>query len=120
MSVNNNIIPHIRECRTSKETWYTLQNLYEMKNINRILHLKSKLLSIKMEENESVSNFISRIKGLKDKLGDIGESISSTYLVTVTSNGMVDEYQMFITGLSTRQKALAFDELEGILMQEEE
>jgi len=96
MTVKDNIIPHIRECKTSKETWDTLKILYEMKTTNRILYLKSKLLSIKMEENESVSDFISIIKDLKDKLSDIGESISSTDLVTVTLNGMLDEYQMFI------------------------
>jgi hypothetical protein len=73
-----------------------------------------------MEENENISNFLSRIKELKDKLGDIGEKISSTDLVTVTLNGMLDEYQMFITGLATREKAPTFDELTGILLQEEE
>ena len=70
------------------------------------MYLKSKLLSIKMEENESVSNFISRI----------GETISSTYLVTVTLNGVLDEYQMFITSLLAREKAPTFGELPGILM----
>eukprot|EP00253_Pinus_taeda_P018031 PITA_18031 len=120
MTVKDNIIPHIRECKTSKETWDTLKNLYETKTTNKILYLKSKLLSIKMEENESVSDFISRIKDLKDKLGDIGESVSSTDLVTVTLSGMLDEYQMFITGLSAIEKAPTFDELAGILMQEEE
>ena len=120
MTIKDNIIPHIRECKTSKETWDTLKNLHETKTTNRILYLKSKLLSIKMEENESVSDFISRIKDLKDKLGDIRESVSSTDLVTVTLNGMLDEYQIFITGLSAREKAPTFDELAGILMQEEE
>ena len=94
--------------------------MYETKTTNRILYLKSKILSIKMEENESVSAFISRIKDLKDKLGDIGESISSIDLVIVTLNGMLDEYQMFLTGISAREKAPTFDELAGILMQEEE
>lgn len=73
-----------------------------------------------MEEKESASNFISRIKSLKDKLSDIGEAISRTNLVIVTLNGMLDEYQFFITGLSTREKDHTFDELGGILMQEEE
>ena len=36
MTINDNIIPHIRECKTSKETWDTLKNLYEMKTTNRI------------------------------------------------------------------------------------
>jgi hypothetical protein len=33
---------------------------------------------------------------------------------------MSKEYQMFITGLATREKAPTFKELTGILMQEEE
>jgi hypothetical protein len=73
-----------------------------------------------MEENESVSTFVSRIKELKDKLGDIGESVSSTDLVTITLNGMSEDYQMFITGLAAREKAPTFEELTSILMQEEE
>jgi hypothetical protein len=96
MYVKDNIILHIRECKTSHETWETLKGLYETMNTNRVLFLKSKLLSIKMEENENISKFLSRIKELKDKLGDIGEKIYSIDLVTITLNGMLDEYQMFI------------------------
>ena len=46
--------------------------------------------------------------------------MSNTDLVTMTLNGMLDEYQMFITGLLAREKAPTFDELACILMQEEE
>lgn len=35
-------------------------------------------------------------------------------------NGMIDEYHMFIIGLNAREKAPVFEELIGILMQEEE
>jgi hypothetical protein len=61
-----------------------------------------------MEENENIINFLSRIKDLKDKLEDIGENISNTNLVTVTLNGMLDEYQMFITGHASRERAPTF------------
>jgi hypothetical protein len=64
-----------------------------------------------MEVNESVSDFISRIKDIKDKLGNIGEKVSNTDLVTITLNGILEEYQMFITGLATREKDPTFEEL---------
>jgi hypothetical protein len=44
MSVKDSIIPHIRDCKTSNDTWKTLKDLYETKNTNQILFLKSKLL----------------------------------------------------------------------------
>jgi hypothetical protein len=120
MSVKDNIIPHIRDCKTSKEMWDVLKGLYETSNANQILFLKTKLLSIKMEANESISNFVSRIKDLSDKLGDIGEKVSSSDLVTITLKGLVQDYKVFISALSARQTPPTFDELAGILLQEEE
>ena len=114
------IILDIYECKSTTNIWTTLNDLYEIKNTNHLLFLKSKILSIKMEENESVVVFISHIKELKNKLGDIGEIVSDTDLVMITMNGMSDNYQMFITGLNAREKPPKFQELSGILMQEEE
>lgn len=91
----------------SKDTRTMLKNLYESNNTNRLMSLKSKLVSIKMEENESISNFILRIKDLKDKLGD---ALSQSLL---TLNEMLDAYQMFIIGLVAREKVPTFDELVG-------
>ena len=106
MSVKDSIIPHIREAKTSAETWTALKDLYETSNTNRLLFLKTKLLGIKMDANEFVSSFLGRIKEVKDKLGDIGESVSSTDLVTITLNGMLEDYHMFITGLAARGRNL--------------
>eukprot|EP01018_Ginkgo_biloba_P006693 Gb_18192 [translate_table: standard] len=120
MSVTDAIIPHIRDCDTSSNTWKVLKTLFETENANRVFFLKSKLFSIKMDENESVNDYLSRVKELKDKLGDIGEKISSTDLVTVTLNGMTSDYQVFITSLAARLTAPTFEELTSVLLQEEE
>lgn len=120
MSVKDNIIPHIRDCKSAADIWNTIKGLYETHNRNRVLALKGKLYALKMDENESVDGFTTRIKDLKDKLGSIGEKVSDSDLVTLTLNRMTDEYQTFISGLSTRDKAPSFDELTTILLQEEE
>jgi hypothetical protein len=120
MSVKDNIIPHIREATTSTATWTTLKALYETSNTNRILFLKTKLLGIKMDGNESVSSFLGRIKEVKDKLVNIGETVSNIDLVTITLNGMLEDQHMFIIGLAAREKPPTFEELTGILLQVEE
>ena len=73
MSVKDNIIPHIRNCKTSKDTWDKLKSLYEMFDSNRILFLNTKLFSIKMDANETMNKYLSRIKDFIHNLGDIGE-----------------------------------------------
>ena len=97
MSVKDSVILHIRDAKTSSETCKVLKDLYETNNTNHILFLKSKLLRIKMNIKESVSTFLGRIKDVTDKLRDIGEMVSSTDLVTITLNGMLEDYHMFIT-----------------------
>ena len=96
MSIKDNIILHIRNCTTSKATWDTQKGLYQTTDANRVLFLKTKLLSIKMEANEGVSKFISRIKELGDKLGDIGEVVESFDLVTITLKCLLPDYKVFI------------------------
>ena len=66
LSIKDNIIPHIRDCKTSKETWDILKGLYETTNSNRIMFLKTKFLSIKMATNEKITSYVSRIKDLCD------------------------------------------------------
>lgn len=120
LSVKECIIPHIQDCKTANEIWTTPKDMYEIKNTSRTLFLKKKILSIKMEENESVSSFLSQIKEVKDKLSDIGQTVANDDLVTITMNGMTDDYQMFITGLNAREKPPSFEELTGISLHEEE
>lgn len=117
MSIKDNIIPHIRECKKTNEILGILKDLYEIRNSNHLLFLKSKILSLNMERNETVASFIARIKDLKNKLSDIGDVVADTDLVTITNNDVTDDCQMFINGINAREKIQKFEELIGILMQ---
>lgn len=75
----------------STETWDTLKGWYETFNTSQFLLIKTKFLSIKMEEKEDASTFLSRIKELKDNLVDVSEKVSNIDLVTITLNGMLEE-----------------------------
>ena len=75
MFVKYNINPHIKECKTSSDTWETFKGLCETLNKNTVIFLKSKFPSIKMEKNENIIDYMSRTKDLKDKLSDFGEKV---------------------------------------------
>jgi len=66
------------------------------------LYLREKILSIKIEENKSVSSFISWIKEVKHKLSDISQTLANDDLMTITINSMTNDYQRFITRLNAR------------------
>ena len=87
MSVKDNIIPHIRDCKTSKETSEILTGLYETTSSNRILFLKTKLLPMKMEAHENIATYVSIIKDIYDQLTVNGDKVSNSYMVTFTLKG---------------------------------
>ena len=120
MFVKDSIIPHIRDCKTSKEKWEVLKGLYETTNSNRILFLKTKLLSMKMEASENIVTYVSRIKDLCDQLNAIGDKVSNTDMVTIILKGLIRNYQYFVSSLGGRTMPPTFIELIGILLQDEE
>lgn len=117
LSVEDCIIPHIRDFKTTNDIWIILKEMYKIKKTSQTFYLGKKILSIKMEENESVSPFISWIMDAKDKLTDIGQTVVNDDLVTITMNDMANDYQMFIMGLNAREKPPCFKELTWILLQ---
>lgn len=104
MIVKGKIISQLIYCKRSKEIWDVLNGLYETKKTNYTFFFMTKILSIKMEANENITNFISYAKDLSDKLGDVGEKVSSTDLVTITLYGLVQGYHLF-SRLLTREKS---------------
>jgi len=58
LSIKDCIIPHIRDCKTTNDIWTILKEMYEIKNTSRTLYLRKKILSIKMEEKDSICFFI--------------------------------------------------------------
>ena len=57
---------------------------------------------------------------MSDKFGDICEVVESTNLVTITLKDLVLDQKLFISTLALIEKPLNFEELMGILIQEEE
>ena len=80
-SMKENIMPIITPLKTTQECFDTLVNLYETKTTSHKRLLKSQLHSLKMESDESMNSFFTKISNLKDKLLAIGVSIDDDDLV---------------------------------------
>ena len=70
-----------------------------------------------MDVNESMNKYLSCIKYFQDNLGDIGEEVSNTDLVSITLKGLFPYYKVFIAALATRNTPPTFTYLSGILIQ---
>ena len=63
---------------------------------------------------------VSCIKDLCDQLSAIGDTVSKTDMVTITLKGLIRDYHVLISNLGGGAVPPTFNELTGILLQEEE
>ena len=65
-SIKDHFIPHVSSLRTPKEMFDALSRLYEGKNINRNMNLRTQLKNRKMRKGETVQDYFSRISQFKE------------------------------------------------------
>ena len=86
--VKENIMSIITPLKIVKECYDTLVKLYKTKATSQKRLLKSQLHSLKMESDESVNSFFTKISNLKDKLLAIGVSTDDDDVVQIVFDGL--------------------------------
>ena len=80
-SIKDHLIPHVSSLRTPKEMFDALSCLYEGKNINRKMTLRTQLKNVKMQDSESIQSYFTRVSQLKEQSEAIGDSVEEAELV---------------------------------------
>jgi hypothetical protein len=65
-SIKDHLIPYVSSKKTLKEMFDSLRKLYEGKNINRKMNLRSQLKNTKMQKGEMIQEYFSRISEIKE------------------------------------------------------
>jgi hypothetical protein len=65
-SIKDHLIPYVSSKNTLKEMFDSLRKLYEGKNINRKMNLRSQLKNTKMQKGEMIQEYFSRISKIKE------------------------------------------------------
>ena len=79
--VKDNLMPVIAPLRIAKECFDALANLYEKKAPTQRRALKKQLRSLKVEKDETIATFFSKIPQIRDQLMAIGDNIEDDDLV---------------------------------------
>jgi hypothetical protein len=88
----------------AKEMWVALNDLYLSKNENRVMVLRERLRSTKMENGEGVIHYLTRLTQIKDELASVGEKTKDSKLVYVALNGFSKSWDVFVHGVVSREK----------------
>ncbi|UYV78997.1 hypothetical protein LAZ67_17000580, partial [Cordylochernes scorpioides] len=91
---------HIMDCTTAREAWDTLEQVYEPKSRSRILQLKKQFISIRFEEQETMTNYLGRLKICSDHLREAGAEMQDQDLAYSMLAGLPESYDGIIMTFS--------------------
>ena len=99
-SVKDNLMDLLALLGTAKECFNALANLYEKKAPTQRRVLKKQLRSVRMEKDEKVATFFSRIAQIRDQLLAIGDKVEDDDLVQTVFDGLPTTWETFLASVN--------------------
>jgi hypothetical protein len=65
-SIQDHLIPQESSKNTPKDMFYSLTKMYEGKNINGKMNLRTQLKNTKMKKGETIQDYLSRVSQFKE------------------------------------------------------
>jgi len=118
-SIKDNLIPHVSSMKTPKQMFDALSRLFEGKNINRKMTLRTQLKNVKMQNSNCIQSYFTRVYHIKEHLEAVGDLVEEEELVMTTLNGLPRSRESFIEGICSRKKLTKFNRLWEDCTQEE-
>jgi hypothetical protein len=118
-SIKYHLIPQVSSKNTPKYMFDSLTRMYEGRNINSKMNLRTQLKNTKMQKGETVQDYFFRVSQFKQQLKAIGDKSYEDELVMKTLNGLTRPWDAFIQTICARKEKLQFDRLWEECVQEE-
>ena len=116
--VKENLMPVITPLKIAKECFETLVKLYEPKAPSEKRLLKNQLCTLKMEKDEYVNCFFTKISQFRDQLLSIGIIVDDDDLVQITVDGISPSWEAFLVVVNGCDVHPNFERLWHDFMQE--
>jgi hypothetical protein len=65
-SIKDHLIPQVSSKNTPKDMFDSLTRMYEGKNINQKMNLRTQLKNTKMQKGETIQDYFSRVSQFKE------------------------------------------------------
>ncbi|UYV65269.1 hypothetical protein LAZ67_3003763, partial [Cordylochernes scorpioides] len=105
----------------AREAWDTLEQVYEPKSRSRILQLKKQFISIRFEEQETMTNYLGRLKICSDHLREAGAEMQDQDLAYSMLAGLPESYDgIIMTFSNVEDKEFTSSKVKHVLLAEYE
>ncbi|XP_072384437.1 uncharacterized protein [Diabrotica undecimpunctata] len=99
LSIDPSIYVHIREAATALDVWITLKKLYGEKSFTRKINLLRTLISLRLDNCDSMENYIGQMIETAQKLTRSGFEITSEWIGSLLLAGLPNRFTPMIMAL---------------------
>ena len=119
-TISKEYIEHVRDAKTPKEVWETLERLFTQKNTMRLQYLENEL-AMMTQGNASISEYFLKIKNLCAEISELDaeEPISDARLRHYLIRGLRKEFMPFISSVQGWANQPSVIDLENLLSNQE-
>ena len=101
LAVKPNLQIYVRNCKTAKEAWESLQGRFEKKTLSKKIYYRKELYHACMPAGSDMTAHIDRIKTLAEHLEAVDDAVSEKDLVMILMSSWPAGYNNLITSLET-------------------
>lgn len=115
--IENQCKVHVRKATTAYETWKNLKTAYEDKGINNRCRLLSRLVGLKLNMFNSITEYVTEIMQTANHLSDLGKEIDDELLAALMLQGLPEEYAPMRLAFESANTVLTTDYIKTKLLQ---
>lgn len=118
LMIEINCLSHVLNAETAKDAWEALENAYEDKGLNRRVRLMRSLFSVKLENFNSMEDYVNEILSIAGQLAGIGKPVDDEYIGIIMLQGLPDDYEPMAMALEHSAVEITSDLVKTKLLQD--
>ena len=87
----------IRQAKTAREAWQSLERLFQQRSMASTMHLKQQFTGLRMLATESIPQYVARARTIAAQLEAAGKKVDDEDQVLAVLNGLPSDYAMIKT-----------------------
>lgn len=109
---------HVQTAKTAREIWIKLGSAFEDKGLTRRVGLLRSLITTKLDDSDSVEDYVTKKITTAHKLNGIGMEISDEWVGTLLLAGLPEAYSPMIMGIESSGVAITSDAIKTKILQD--
>ncbi|KAK6131035.1 hypothetical protein DH2020_035223 [Rehmannia glutinosa] len=114
-SLSENLLADIVGLSTTREIWSCLETIFSSQTRAKNLHYREQLHSIR-KGNQTMREFLSKIKGCVDALKATGEKISQEEHLMYIMSGLGSDYNSVMVSVTSKTEPISIAEVTSLLL----